>query len=149
MIFLTGDLHLGHKNIISYTHRPFSTVKEMDTTIISNWNAIVKEEDVVIVLGDFCFGDPVPYLKQLKGLKIFIRGNHDRHLECVHWLILEDILLVHRPCRPFWFDGWVVHAHVHNHRPFIDEHRKLINCAVEQTGYRPVPYGFLKAMVIF
>lgn len=30
--FLTSDLHLGHKNIIRYCSRPFSSLKEMDDT---------------------------------------------------------------------------------------------------------------------
>jgi calcineurin-like phosphoesterase family protein len=146
LIWLIGDLHLGHQRIIDYTGRPFSSVEEMDTAIIQNWNKYVRKDDWVICLGDFAFGDPRPYLRQLNGRLILIKGNHDKYLEGHYWLVLGDFLLIHRPQRPFWWDGWIIHCHIHNNGPFINEKKKLINVAVENTGYRPVPFSFLKAL---
>lgn len=34
----TSDLHIGHKNIIGFDHRPFSSLDEMTEKIIANWN---------------------------------------------------------------------------------------------------------------
>lgn len=79
--FFTSDLHLGHKNIISYDNRPFTNVKDMNSTLITNWNNTVSTEDTVYILGDFSWmsiKDTLLLLKQLNGQKHLIKGNHDR-----------------------------------------------------------------------
>lgn len=77
MKWFTSDQHFGHKNIISYCNRPFSSGEEMDATMIFNFNSIVSEGDIVYHLGDFAFKDAPPYLQQLKGIHHLILGNHD------------------------------------------------------------------------
>lgn len=81
MNYFTSDLHLGHRNIIRLCNRPFATIEEMDETLIRNWNAKVTNGDTVYILGDLLFRNEKPaeeYLKQLKGKKHPIIGNHDR-----------------------------------------------------------------------
>ena len=146
IIWLIGDTHLGHKRICEYTGRPFSSVEEMDTAIIHNWNKYIRKDDWVICLGDFAFGNPRPYLRQLNGRLILIKGNHDKYLDGYHWLVLGDFLLIHRPIRPFWWDGWIISSHTHNKGKFIDEDNKIISICVEKTGYKPVPFSFLKTL---
>lgn len=77
-----SDTHFSHKNIIKYAGRPYTTVEEMNKSLIDNWNQYVDTEDQVFFLGDFGLGD-VEHLhsiySQLKGHKICIRGNHDRN----------------------------------------------------------------------
>ena len=79
MNFYIADLHLGHKNIIRLSNRPFHSVEEMDQTIIDNINKTVKPEDDLYILGDFAFnsGNPVNYLKQIRCKMHLIIGNHD------------------------------------------------------------------------
>lgn len=36
--FYTSYLHIGHKDIIGFDHRPFSSLYEMTEKIIANWN---------------------------------------------------------------------------------------------------------------
>lgn len=78
-IFIISDLHLGHANIIKLANRPFKTVEEMDNKIISNWNKVVGKDDLVYVLGDFCFKGKNAdyYLNKLNGKIFLIKGNHD------------------------------------------------------------------------
>lgn len=81
MNYYIADMHLGHKNVLKFDSRPFESVEEMNKTLIANWNAKVTDEDDVWLLGDFCYRsdkDPSFYLKQLKGRKHLIIGNHDK-----------------------------------------------------------------------
>ena len=84
MIYFTADLHLGHAKIIQHCNRPFKHVKEMDDTLIANWNKIVTDNDTIYILGDLTCnlskGKTMGYLKRLPGRKILILGNHDNHI---------------------------------------------------------------------
>jgi len=77
MLYFTSDEHLSHQNIIKYCNRPFKDVKEMDDTIISNFNSKVGKKDIIYHLGDFSFHNPKEYLARMNGVHILIRGNHD------------------------------------------------------------------------
>jgi len=76
----SADLHLGHTNIIRYCNRPFSSVEEMDETIINNINEKIMPEDRFIILGDFAWGTKVEHYLDLINCKDvwFVMGNHDR-----------------------------------------------------------------------
>lgn len=79
-IFFTSDLHFRHKNILKFEGRPFETLEEMNNCLIDAWNKVVKKNDTVYNLGDFCFGSYekwVELLEQLNGNIIHIKGNHD------------------------------------------------------------------------
>lgn len=80
MIWFTGDYHLGHARIIEYCNRPFKDVDEMNESIIANHNRVVKPEDAVFFLGDFCFANIRTYWERLNGNIIWIEGNHDRRI---------------------------------------------------------------------
>ena len=80
MIYLTSDLHFGHNKEFLYKSRGFSSIEEHDQTIIKNWNSIVEDDDIVIMLGDLMLMDNehgINCLRSLKGNKYYIRGNHD------------------------------------------------------------------------
>ena len=86
-IFLCSDQHLGHARIIDLCNRPFSSVEEMNETIIANHNRLVKPNDTVYFLGDVCMGklaDSMPLLHRMNGVKLLILGNHDRPSRCYH-----------------------------------------------------------------
>ena len=44
-IFITSDLHLGHKNIIKYCDRPFRDTHDMNKNLVDNWNNAVRRID--------------------------------------------------------------------------------------------------------
>ena len=133
--FYISDLHLGHKNIIRMSKRPFSSVEEMDATLINNWNSVVTDEDDIYIVGDFCYKsgkDPKEYLEKLKGKKHLIIGNHDSIIvknpvlrkyftEIRDKLIVNDqgkmIVLSHYPMVEWegFFRGSIhFYGHVHN-----------------------------------
>ena len=73
-VYLTSDLHFGHKNIIKYENRNYNTVEEMDEDFIKKWNNKVNNNDLVYILGDFSWYKPektMEILKILKGKKSF------------------------------------------------------------------------------
>jgi calcineurin-like phosphoesterase family protein len=121
--YFISDTHFGHSNILRYCKRPFlkegdldskgnwvsqyiatQRTKEMDDTIIRNWNSKVTDEDIVFFLGDFCLSksseapnsrkDAFDYYRnQLKGDIIFFKGNHDGNNKCKS--IIESIVIQH------------------------------------------------------
>lgn len=85
--YFTSDTHFWHKAIVGYCHRPFESsgdfVQEMNNAIIQNWNSRITESDEVYFLGDFAFcgtNKALDILKRLKGIKFWIKGNHDHSL---------------------------------------------------------------------
>lgn len=77
-VWYTSDTHFGHGNIIDYCARPFSSVGEMNSTMIKNWNSVVAPEDTVWHLGDVVMNIKWLYLvAHLNGHKILVSGNHD------------------------------------------------------------------------
>lgn len=87
MDFFTADLHFSHTNIIRYSNRPFSNVNEMDDALINNINSLVKSDDTLWFLGDFCFGpkDVDQFIRHAQKYRnrincsniILVWGNHD------------------------------------------------------------------------
>lgn len=83
-IFVTSDLHFGHRNILKLGNgRPFATIEEHDEALIENWNKVVSAGDMVFILGDLSLRCDIAIveanLKRLKGQKHVISGNHDKN----------------------------------------------------------------------
>ena len=79
-IWFTSDPHFDHKNVIKYCDRPFSDIDHMNEAIIYNWNKVVKDKDVVFILGDMGLLSTTRieyFIKRLKGSIRLVRGNHD------------------------------------------------------------------------
>lgn len=89
-IWLTSDLHFGHRNIVKYTPTRKSELgldetdpdimKKHDTGIILRWNMTVRKHDTVYILGDLSFltnEETRKLLEKLNGKKHLIIGNHD------------------------------------------------------------------------
>lgn len=80
-LFFTSDLHLDHLNILTLCNRPFKDKGHMNEVIINNWNSVIADDDIIFHLGDFCLGSKgtwTHFINRLNGIKIFIKGNHDR-----------------------------------------------------------------------
>lgn len=93
-VWFTSDLHFWHKNICKYCNRPYNTIEEMNQGIIDNWNSVVKDDDIVYLLGDmgFCGIEKLRSLiSQLKGHIRLVQGNHDSD-KVVNRLIEEGLI---------------------------------------------------------
>lgn len=77
MIFYTADLHLGSYRNLHY--RPFDTVEQMDQELLKNFNARIKKNDTLVIVGDVgsCSRPPFDVLQKMHGRKILIIGNND------------------------------------------------------------------------
>lgn len=154
-VFLISDLHLDHTNIIRYCNRPFYSKEEMNKVLVSNWNAVIGTSDLVFFLGDLTLGPKHHttdyWLSKLNGRKFFIHGNHDADLVTKavevpnHYFIKfkeYSFMLTHKPIRPAYWNGWIVHGEVHNNHldkhPFINYAEKTINVSVEVIDYKPI-----------
>jgi len=149
-IFITGDYHFSHRNILTYCKRPFKSVEEMNETIINNHNSLVSPEDTVIFLGDFKFYPNTvrEFLDRLNGHFIFVKGNHDSSRDFkkagikLHKNLTIKVndkwqyFLVHNPENAKKGNNLV--AHVHEEWSFKNEKDKyMINVGVDRNDFKP------------
>lgn len=85
MRFYISDLHFGHARLnTDMDRRGFSSGEEMDQYMIRQWNSRVRHGDEVVILGDLCMfkkaKEAEDIIRQLKGKKYLIIGNHDYYL---------------------------------------------------------------------
>lgn len=163
MIFFTSDQHFFHNNVIMYDNRPFSSISEMNSVLINNWNSIVKSDDVVYVLGDFGFCPIVSIynlLNSLNGKKILVLGNHDRHqqgqyikagfdavyYELVMKLGQKIIRLSHYPYKTSKLSLWWEkistgkdYSHINKKRPLRNKEDWLIH-GHTHNGYKKIDF---------
>lgn len=80
-IWLCSDWHFNHNKDFIYKERGFSSIEEMNQTIIENHNKLVAEDDIVYVLGDCMLGPDnnagIDLINQMNGIKYLAYGNHD------------------------------------------------------------------------
>lgn len=162
MNFFTADLHFGHANIIKYCQRPFTSVEEMDRTLIANWNAKVGADDDVWILGDFTMRSAEHakgYLRQLAGRKHLILGNHDNFATNANGAALltevvpykelklehgQQAVLCHYPML-FWNNSrhgaLMLYGHIHNgaySNAVTDLIYNALNVGVDCCDYAPL-----------
>ena len=156
-IWVTSDTHFNHANILKFDRArgdDFSSVEEMNETIVDRWNSVVKKGDKVYHLGDVFFGPKADFQAlwpRLNGSKRLVVGNHDDikwlsaggfFKKVFMWRSLKNfgLVLTHVPMESSCIDrvgtsGINVHGHIHR-KPTPTE-RHLCVC-VEQTDYTPV-----------
>ncbi len=81
MRFYISDLHFFHGGLNDrMDKRGFPSVEAMNEYMIEKWNARVRPNDEVMILGDFSLGnvkETNEILDRLKGRLYLIEGNHD------------------------------------------------------------------------
>lgn len=175
-IFLIGDHHFYHFNLINYTRTEFADINEMNSFIIKKHNEIVNPEDIVIFLGDFSFkkANIKEILDKMNGHKYLILGNHDSEkiikqypefgFECVfkNTIKIQENYISHEPLTPgekenYHFNLIVrefkkqvksinYHGHIHEKDYIISERHK--NMAAEVIEYKPHYLGSTTSLQI-
>lgn len=162
MWFFGADWHLGHANIVKYCKRPFlsreeeglldmanrgvipikelrisrESVDKMTDSIINNTNAVVRQEDTLVIIGDFCwtpkdnrFNVAKNFIDRINCENIYlIWGNHDDRTVlsplfkgCYDQYVFnvdgQKIFTSHYPCRSWdmaYHGSWSLYGHVHD-----------------------------------
>jgi len=172
-IWLISDTHFGHANILKFTDNDgnlirgdrFSSIEEMNETMVENWNKTVKPGDLVYHLGDVFMGPKEDFLKLWKwlpGSKRLVLGNHDDAkffiknelvTKVVVWREFHEhgLLLSHIPLDPSGLMRYRhaapvndhkgqrmlknVHGHIHQNPSPTDHHFCV---CVEHIDYTPI-----------
>lgn len=153
-IWFTSDTHFGHNNIMAYCRPQFSSLDEMEGTIVRNWNAVVRPDALVYHLGDFAWktSDAKRVRPHLNGSIRLIVGNHDDIPSLASAGLFQRIYLwkqfreegftaSHIPLR---FDqlrhsAKNLHGHVHGNIDGLEPFHRDVS--VESTGFAPVHYN--------
>ena len=169
MFFFIADTHFGHGAIIDLCHRPFKCVEEMDSIMIGRWNKKVSPNDTVYIVGDLFYKhkNPEKILKQLKGKKRLVVGNHDagwlKEVDASHYFLLVDhlieitdgkhkLVLCHYPlmCWKHELKSYMIHGHIHNNTnaPYwsvIRNNPRLLNAGTDINSFEPVSFDEMLA----
>lgn len=158
--FFTSDHHFCHEAIISMCGRPFTDADDMNRGMIHAWNSVVRPNDIVWHLGDFAHRGKPDQVKaifdQLAGIKILIRGNHDKQMtSSCGWHQQEDfrhlvvdgvqVNLSHYAMRswPAMHRGsYMLFGHSHGDLPGS---RNTLDVGVDFVGYIPQTFAELRA----
>jgi calcineurin-like phosphoesterase family protein len=165
--YVISDHHFGHANIIEYTNRPFSSPGQMDDELLDRHYETVDPEDTLIHLGDVAMDmqdgkQTIEFFRRLDG-DILLRGNHDVGVDAdeTPFPILEACVLDHEEYRfycthrpedvPEWWDGWVLHGHIHNNDTdtytFVAYDAQRVNVGCELLNYRPMRLGTITSLL--
>lgn len=183
-VWFTADLHLGHANIIRYCLRPFMSPEEEDTAIQNphgRWqvsketvnkhddaliraiNGMVQPNDILWILGDFCWGGfdvAKRYRERIRCQHVnLVLGNHDHRsirplfAEAIEQGMIavdgQDIWLNHYPMRSWHksFRGsWHLYGHVHGRTTAEDEANPnwlTKDVGVDACNYQPIGFAQL------
>ena len=162
-VMVWSDLHVGHRNIIRYSGRPFRDVGDMDRTLWARMYEAADPDTTLVIVGDMAMGQAVGEASatMIRSLPCqeshLVVGNHDLHphgrlrVGGFHhvWSTMVSggeppLIWTHYPLRRVP-DGYVnVHGHIHNREAAPNSPH--INVSVEQLDYRPVPLSDLRAL---
>lgn len=141
-VWIYSDPHFSDSDLAAgLTNRP------SDQEQIDRINKRVGRKDAIIFLGDI---GNIECIKQIRGYKILIMGNHDKGVSNYEeafdeiyegaLLVGEKLLLSHEPVDIPWV--YNIHGHVHSH-PSRDETH--FNCCSDVIRYAPIHLGRLLA----
>lgn len=156
-LWLSSDLHLGHKNICKY-RTTFSSEEEHSNILFDNLASSVGKRDTLYLLGDVAFTPE--WLKRVSEIrchhKKLICGNHDRDFHTMAFLVEHfdsvDCLMSKRNC---WFSHapihpqeirrrlFNIHGHLHHNLVTLPDGSpdlRYINVCPEHHNWMPVTF---------
>lgn len=146
--YVMGDIHLGDDGMFNRAYKStFDTQELYFEALVRNWNQIVRDEDIVLLLGDIGSDRELisRFVAETRGRKWLILGNHDDFAKSCYAAEFEMVFLgpvmIHRRFiashEPVPVEPGVVNLHGHTHDIMLktDLHKNL--CA-EHWGYKPV-----------
>ena len=165
-LFFVSDYHFGHRGILEHVperKRLFGDVENMDNELLKRTNNLVKPNDILFFLGDFCFNKHIHssvYLNRINCNNIhWCNGNHDaieeiatnNKIKSMHD-IMEiqinksiNIVLCHYRMASYnkaFHGAFHLYGHEHqNHQSAEDE--ISYNVGVEWTNYEPLSFAKL------
>lgn len=162
-IWFTSDEHYKHKSIIKHCpgrFEEFGSIDKMEGGFISRHNEVVKPDDVVWHIGDFCWlkADNRNYyetlMSKLNGEHHLVLGNHDYcspfyyvaigfttvHTALQLTINKHNIIMSHDPCvyTKSYNDSYILLCgHVHTLFKFIPD-KRIVNVGVDVWKYYPI-----------
>ena len=144
-VWCISDTHFGDEDLrAGMPNRP------SDEELVRRINAKVGRKDTLLLLGD-C-GSP-EFVRQLRGYKVLIAGNHEPGLSAFDeifdeiysgaLIIGEKIILSHEPIPGI---SWAMNIHGHNHNKNSKNDANHFNVCADVIGYEPINFNqWLKA----
>lgn len=88
-VFFTSDSHFGHNQNFIYEKRGYTSVTHHNDVLFDTINGLVRSEDILIHLGDFCLNTTSSefeeYLSRIQCQNIlYIWGNHNSRIRNVY-----------------------------------------------------------------
>lgn len=166
--WLISDLHLGHAATFNKfirsdgsPLRPFTSVEEMNETIIGNFNKCVSQKDTIYFLGDIAINKKyLPLMDRFNGKKRLVMGNHDifgyreymKYFdEIMSYTVFDGdgVILSHIPISIDSKARFTLNVHGHTHANCLEDDF-YYNVCVEQLDYLPIMYDdILKYLKLF
>jgi calcineurin-like phosphoesterase family protein len=150
--WVTADQHFDHA--VLARDRGFASLDEMNVALVRAWNRVVGPLDRVWVLGDFCWEyrealGASAWLAKLYGVKVIVRGNHDkpkqfrspawaaRH-QAYHREVfpeLGEVVFTHIPFVLSLPGTVMLHGHEHGRGPRMP---RYLDVGVDCHGWSPI-----------
>ena len=160
-VYFIADTHFGDDRIRRYENRPFADTAAMDNALTERWNAVVRPEDTVYVLGDFgADGSEADVLSRLNGTKYLVKGNHDILSNDAyraagfrevydHPILLDSFWLLSH--EPLYVNTNMPYANLFGHvhaNPIIKTFSSQHFCvSAERTDYAPISFTRIKQLI--
>ena len=168
--FFIADSHFGHNKIVNFTDaagdklRPYDTVEDMEDAMVQMHNELVKPTDKVYMLGDIAFNQRgLDKVKQMNGIKILIKGNHDqlklnKYVEVFNDIrgchVMNGLVFTHIPIHVDQLGrfGCNVHGHLHAGKVMrygghqVDP--RFLCVSAEHTDLKPIEFEDLVDRIV-